>query len=1054
MNRAFRHYIKELDRERSTAVAREHSYRPALVNLLQGLTENNVIAVNEAKRLECGAPDVTLLRDSAPFAYVECKDIGISLDKTEKSDQLKRYFSLPNLILTDYLEFRWYQSGERHLTASLGRLDRHHIKPLPAQFPSVQQLLNAFIFCDTPEIGTTEQLAGKMADTGQMIRDGIVRALNMEDRGGTLHQQMIAFRTTLLRDITDDKFADMYAQTICYGLFMARVNHTSGRFTREKAPHLLPKSNPFLRKMFNYIAGIELDDRIVWAVDHLAEMFHNTDVRGILEEFRERRKGQDPVLHFYEDFLAAYDPKLRRSRGVYYTPEPVVSYIVRSVDKILKRDFGLEGGLADAAKIETANDPSEEAGHSERSEESLPTSSQGERSFTSFRMTESNSQQIHKVQILDPAVGTGSFLHGVVDHIRQSFVGNEGMWSGYVENDLLPRLFGFELLMAPYTIAHLKVGMLLQESGYEFSGEQRLKIYLTNSLEEGNRQIGHTLSLGFVEELVKEAEAAGDVKSDAPVMVVLGNPPYSGHSANKGEWIKELLKPYFTVDGQPLGERNPKWLNDDYVKFIRFAQHRIERTGYGVLAFISNHSYLDNPTFRGMRQSLMNTFDDVYLLDLHGNSKKKEKSPDGSKDENVFDIQQGVGIGLFVKRHPSVIANEVKQSPATIHHADLWGGREGKYEWLTDNDIGSTEWNVLDPISPFYLFIEKNMDHWEEYSIGWRGNDVFSINSVGIVTARDGLTIKETAEEVWETVNEFTNCLPEDVRYKFSIPKDSNWRVDLAQNDLKQSGMSMEKIVQILYRPFDVKYTYYTGTPSGFHTRPREAVMRNMLAGENIGLITVRQVAEGIFNHVFASSSIVESRITLSNKGIGYLYPLYLYPEDEPRRPNISPKFIAELSDKIGFEPTPEQIFYYIYGLFHSPTYRTRFAEFLKMDFPRVQLPPDSDLFNELCPLGEQLVGYHLMELKGVESVKYPVAGDDKVGQVRYSAQNGRVWINQVQYFEGVPNDVWEFHIGGVSGVREVAEGSEGGDAELRRAESLRSGGVGTEGDDPVDGGG
>ncbi len=1004
MKKVFSQYAKELDSEFSTGLAREHSYRPALVNLLNGLTEN-VLVVNEAKRIECGAPDVTLLRDDAPLGYVECKDIGKSLDENEKSEQLKRYFSLPNLILTDYLEFRWYQSGEHRLTASLGIVDKNRIKPQPAGFQSVHQLLDAFVSSDVPEIGTTEKLAEQMAKTAQIIRDGIVRALSMEDRGGTLHQQMTAFRTTLIRDISDEKFADMYAQTICYGLFMARVNHISGRFTREKSPHLLPKSNPFLRKMFNYIAGIDLDDRIVWAVDHLAEMFHHTDVRGILQEFSERRKGQDPVLHFYEDFLAKYDPKMRKSRGVYYTPEPVVSYIVRSVDKILKRDFNLSGGLADATKI-NLTDPEEEQ------------------------------REVHKVQILDPAVGTGSFLHGVVDHIRQSFIGNEGMWSGYVDNDLLPRLFGFELLMAPYTIAHLKIGMLLQESGYEFSEDQRLKIYLTNSLEESNRQTDYSMHIGFSNWLFEESLEASEIKSIAPVMVVLGNPPYSGHSSNKGLWIKNLLRPYFmedcNLDGKKLDERNPKWLNDDYVKFIRFAQHRIEQTGYGILAFISNHSYFDNPTFRSMRQSLMTLFDDIYLLDLHGNSKKKEKCPDGSKDENVFDIQQGVGIGLFVKRKtpschsgldPESIesksldsrlrGNDDATQYATIHHANLFGLRKSKYNWLHDNDIESTQWSTVTPTSPFFLLSPKDMSNWDEYDIGWKVNEIFSVNSVGIVTARDKLTIKDSMEDVWDTVNRLTGYTSEEARFEFKLPKDTDWKLSWAQEDLRKPELQMERIVSLLYRPFDMRYTYYTGKPGGFHVRPRREVMRHMLAGENLGLLACRQQSITGFQHISCTNKIIEScAVSNKTKEITYLFPLYLYSDYEPRRQNISPEFLSELTERLGFDPTPEQVFYYIYGLFHSPTYRTRFAEFLKMDFPRVHMPTDAKLFNELSGLGEQLVGYHLMEQPGPEFVKYPVAGDDKIEKkVRYVKE--RVWINKEQYFEGVPSEVWEFHIGG-----------------------------------------
>jgi predicted helicase len=467
-----------------------------------------------------------------------------------------------------------------------------------------------------------------MAGLAEIMRDVLVKALRSEHQTGSLHSQLKAFREVLLPGLSEEEFADMYAQTIAYGLFAAKCHASLDKsFTRETAPYDLPKTNPFLRKMFAYIAGPELDDRLSWVVDELVSLLNHANIAKILEDFGKRTRQEDPVVHFYEDFLHAYDPELREVRGVYYTPEPVVSYIVRSVDHILKKDFGIEEGLADKTKIRWR-----------------PPDPPGAQEF-----------ETHRLHILDPALGTGTFLYHVIRHIHQHLVetGNAGLWPSYVREHLLPRIHGFELLVAPYAVAHMKLGILLRETGYEFEGEERLGIYLTNSLEEAFKY-GETLPLA--EWLVEEANSARQVKKDYPVMVVLGNPPYSGHSANrsrddKGEptFIGKLLEDYYKVDGKPLGEKNPKWLQDDYVKFIRFAQWRIERTGRGILAFITNHGYLDNPTFRGMRQSLMKTFDKIYVLDLHGNAKKKETTPEGGKDENVFDIQQGVAICLCVK---------------------------------------------------------------------------------------------------------------------------------------------------------------------------------------------------------------------------------------------------------------------------------------------------------------------------------------------------------------------------------------------------------------------
>ncbi len=542
-------------------------------------------------------------RGAEPLGYIEAKDIGENLDKVQKSEQLKRYRdSLNNLILTDYLEFRWFLEGEykSDMTVRLAEVDnKGHLKRFPDHFPALQTLLETFGATQAITLRSPDELAAKMAKIAGLLRDSIVRAYRQEERDGKLHLQLESFRRVLLDYLMPEPFADMYAQTICYGLFAAKCSATGQAFSRMQAGYYVPKTNPFLRNLFNQIAGVDLDDRLVWIVEQLVAVLNRADIAAILANFGKRSRQEDPVVHFYETFLAQYDPALRELRGVYYTPEPVVSYIVRSLDDVLRRSFGLRDGLADSSRL---------------------------------------TPELHKVQILDPATGTGTFLYAVFARIFEQFHADKGLWSGYVSQHLLPRVHGFELLMAPYTVAHMKLGLQLQELGYDFHSDERLRVFLTNTLDEPH----HSDMTLLAKWLSDEANAASAVKQDMPVMVILGNPPYSGHSANKGDWINNLLhgvaggqnggQPlanYFQVDGQPLKERNPKWLNDDYVKFIRFAHWRIMQTGYGVLGFITNHGYLDNPTFRGMRQALMRDFDEIYLLDLHGNSKKKEKTPDG-----------------------------------------------------------------------------------------------------------------------------------------------------------------------------------------------------------------------------------------------------------------------------------------------------------------------------------------------------------------------------------------------------------------------------------------
>jgi type I restriction-modification system DNA methylase subunit len=602
-------YLKAI--QKNLKQGSERSHYPALKNLLDA-PEIGIDAVIEEKGNKAGIPDFTVKRRGLLIGYVEAKDVGLDLDGIEKSEQLQRYLeALPNLVLTNYLEFRWYVNGKCRFKEILA--NRQEDKLQVKDTEKIAALLEQFLNYTGEIISNSEDLARQMARLTKAIRLAIETALSLEASDGELHQLKQGFSEVLLPDLNDTDFADMYAQTISYGLFAARVGHAvnQGRetFTRRTAGTYIPATNPFLKRLFNTIVETDAVSQIDWAIDDLVQLLSQVDMGSILENFGQRTRQEDPVVHFYETFLAAYNAALRKSRGVYYTPEPVVSFIVRSVDTILKDRFGLPLGLADNTKDSITNKP--------------------------------------RVQILDPATGTGTFLYEVVKQIYRNLeeIGMANQWDSYVRENLLNRLFGFELLMAPYAIAHLKLGLELQQLGYQFTGKQRLGIYLTNTLDEALKKS----EILFGQFVAQEANEASTIKRDVPVMVVLGNPPYSGHSANKSEWIAGLVRDYYYVDGAPLKERNPKWLQDDYVKFIRFGQWRIDRTGSGILAFITNHGYLDNPTFRGMRQSLEKTFDEIYIMDLHGNSKKKEVAPDGSPDKNVFDIQQGVAVAIMVK---------------------------------------------------------------------------------------------------------------------------------------------------------------------------------------------------------------------------------------------------------------------------------------------------------------------------------------------------------------------------------------------------------------------
>ena len=718
-------YLRLIEQSWQSGDATEHTYRPALKALVEAIAQENrltVLATNEPKRVQCGAPDFIVTRRQTPLGYIEAKDIDEPLTRVEKGEQMGRYLpSLGNLILTDYLEFRWYVGGEHRLTArlaSVGLSNKLRVETDGATH--VSELLAQFLQVSVPTINTPKELATRMAALTHLLREALTMAFAVEGvTGGLLHELLASFREVLIHDLQPADFADMYAQTLCYGLFTACCNMPiREEFTRVKSPYFLPKTNPFLRKMFTQIAGPDLEDEpFVWVVDDLADLLNRADIGAILQNFGKRTRQQDPVVHFYETFLAVYDPKLREARGVYYTPEPVVSYIVRSVDHLLKTEFGLADGLADISKV------------------TMPAA-------------DGRPRELHKVQILDPATGTGTFLYGVIDQIHQRITenGQGGMWSSYVSTHLLPRLFGFELLMAPYAVAHMKLGLQLAELGYDFHANERLRVYLTNSLQEAFEL---PPSSGFTQWLNSEAAEANEITQDLPILVILGNPPYSGHSANKGKWITELLhgkdsmtgkstSNYFEVDGRSLGEKNPKYLNDDYVKFIRFAQWRIDQTGYGILAFITNNGYLDNPTFRGMRQSLMHSFNDIYLINLHGNSKKGEKTPDGNKDENVFDIQQGVSICFFIKFSPSSSSDMTEKK---VYYSDYMGSRQSKYSRLNRESISLSSRTELKPQAPFYNFIPQNTQLLPEYEMNWKIIDIFNVYSTGFKTHRDDFAI-------------------------------------------------------------------------------------------------------------------------------------------------------------------------------------------------------------------------------------------------------------------------------------------------------------------------
>ena len=970
---AINNYITEIGKIYKTGKATEHSYRPALKTLLENLTTDLTIT-NEPKHIKCGAPDYIITRDDIPLGYVEAKDITVGLNNKANKEQFDRYKqSLNNLIITDYLTFQLFFEGHFITSTVIAHEIDGVITPEKKQFEVFLDLINKFINYSGKTICKSSDLAHIMATKTRLLAETIKIALKDKSREedelqDTLSEQLAIFRTVLIHDLDVSSFADMYAQTLAYGLFAARLNQKGmEKFTRKIAAHFIPKSNPFLRKFFMQIA-FELDDRICWIADALADIFNCIAVDDIFKEFD--KASQDPYIDFYETFLSEYNPSLRESRGVYYTPLPAVQFIVKAVDDILQKEFTLENGLADNSRIK------------------IPIKEKNKQGNIIIK----ESREFHKVQILDPATGTGTFLAEVVNIIYSHFANQKGKWSGYCKEHLIPRINGFEILMASYAMAHFKLDQTLRNTGFVFDDNSngknnRLNIYLTNTLEEPEHAISKLPLVGW---LTEEANEAYSIKKETPVMVILGNPPYSGESANFTK--EEFLEAYKKEPGgiEKLKEKNPKWINDDYVKFIRYGQNFIEKNGIGVLAYINNHSFLDNPTFRGMRWNLLNTYNKIYILDLHGNSKKKETAPDGSKDENVFDIQQGVSINLFIKT-----GSKKEGKLANIYHAGIYGERKRKYQFLLENTIDSIKWKKIKPFKPFYFFTQKDFSNNEEYKEGFGIQELFSINSVGIVTSKDSVLINDDKKVLLNNISEYYKIKPE--------------------NDFVQT---------IAYRPFDKQFIYYDTSKI---ERAREKVMRHIIIGENIGIIVGRQgqaVGSMPWNLSFISKNITD--LNLYYRGGGTLYPLYLYSFDDSseRQPNLNSEIVKTIETKTGLcftgEKTvdiktfaPIDILDYIYAYLHSPSYRIKFKEFLKIDFPRIPYPVDSIQFFKLAELGSKLRQIHLLE--DIEPSKdfalYPVEGDNTIDSLTYKDE--KVFINKNQYFKTVPRTVWEFYIGG-----------------------------------------
>ena len=968
----FESYIQSISKKFSHKETSEMGYRKEFEILLEGIFKTIKVKRidHDARAKEGNRPDFIILKFDVPILYIEAKDIGTDLNKVEKSEQMARYFGYANLVLTDYVEFRFYRNGlcyDEPIKIANYDIKKRTIVVLPDNFEHAAKSIIDFTQSHKEPIRSGKHLSQIMGGKAQRIRDNVKQFLSVEsEKNASITKVYEAIKKQLVHDLTSDSFADMYAQTLVYGLFVARYNdETPDNFTRQEARDLVPKSNPLLRHFFDHIAGTDFDKRLEYIVNELCEVFLHANVQELMQEYYkkdswgEKHFAPDPVIHFYEDFLKEYDSELRKKLGAFYTPLPVVRFIVRSVDYILKKDFNLSSGLADTSKLPNGK---------------------------------------HRVQILDPATGTATFISAVIRVIYKSLKdsGQIGRWHTYVHNDLLPRIHGFEIMMAPYTIAHLKLSMAFKETGFVHFN-RRLGIYLTNSLEESKIVESLFTGFGFAESIAEESKEASKIKNDTPIMVVIGNPPYSISSTNKGKWILDLIKVY----KKDLNEKKIN-IDDDYIKFIRYAEHFIEKNNSGIVAMITNNSFIDGITHRQMRKHLLETFDDIYILDLHGNAKKKEKAPDGSKDENVFDITQGVSINIFVRKRKE------KTHLGNVYHTELYGMRSEKFKLLNKSDIHNIKWNELEYSEPYYFFVPKDFGAIEEYEKGFKIDELFTVSNSGVKTDRDSLFIDMNKSELDKRIQKLlSGDYDNKFKNEFRVFNSGSYKIT---EKLKGKYYDEKFIKPNQYRPFDYQWIYYD---PNLISRPGQKVFKQIASKENIALLTCRQQSTFDFQHIFLTKNIVDiCTVSLQTKETGYAFPLYLYVEDGSRIPNLKNEIVVKI-EKITGKVSPEAILDYVYAVLHSPTYREKYKEFLKIDFPRVPYPKDKRSFKRLVTLGTELRSLHLLESPKVDKfiTTYPKSGSNIVEKLAY--KDGNVYINKEQYFGNVPETAWNFYIGG-----------------------------------------
>ncbi|WP_064779430.1 type ISP restriction/modification enzyme [Helicobacter pylori] len=1029
--------IKDLTPEKN-----ELTHRPSLYNLLNQLKNhfNKEFKIeHEPERKQGSQPDFRVSYQGINIGYIENKRAGTNLSqllKSEKSDQILKYLELnPNLMLTDYLNFMWVGKDENNeplikkeiSVASLDELSKP-LKPNPQTERDLIELFKSFFNHEAAPITNAKDFATHLSPRTKYLKDALIKYQEKAQVSSIFNN----FKEYLYEELSFEDFSDALAQTLTYSLFLAKLNHPSEKINLDNVRSLIPKNFAVIREMADFLKKLDEIKEIQWLLNEILSSINHVDMDSILKDLNDDK---DPYLHFYETFLSTYDPKLRESKGVYYTPDSVVKFIINALDSLLKTHFK-DAPLGLKSALDNEN-----------------------------------------IKLLDFATGTGTFLLEAFRKALETRKTSDGGTSTKEDKyqNLLKQFYGFEYLIAPYAIAHLNLSQAFKEEFKKpLKENDALQIILTNTLIQPSEIIAYR---GLSPIFEKELSNAQEIKKNENILIITGNPPYSGASENKGlfEWevkatygidpkfqtieieknvkladkiqtllssvqiqkqsgskndlkkLKSLHSKYKLQD-----EKNPKWLLDDYVKFMRFAQNKIESLGHGLFGFISNNAFLDNPTFRGLRRSLLECYDELYILNLHGNARKKEKTPQGAKDENVFNIKQGVSINLFVK-NPQV----VKQK---IHYYDVYGQRTEKYAFLAQNDLNSIEWLEIAPRGPFYLLLPLETPLLDEYEQGFSVQEMFQIGSTGICSQRDHVVFHKDKESLLKLLKDFSTLEPSELRRIYNIKKDGrDWRLEYAIKDVKANANNLEEyIVSCQYRPFDFYYTYYTGKSKSFIAYPRGEVFKHMLpppptnpktpnqTRKNVALNTPRQLKNNdkSWTQCFISSHINDQGLSSGGNGAGVNYPLYQFKHPNYTE-NFTPEFRSFIDKHYNHSFEPLEVLGYIYALLYSPNYRKRYEDFLKNDYPKILFTNNKDLFRALSLLGIELIGLHVLNQ---ESLNYSFGKlkDATIGESCYKEEHNpiikkpshnepdqRLYINHSAYFRGVSQEIYDYRIGG-----------------------------------------